>query len=43
MKTIVTFGEVMGRICPPGFLRFRQSLPGSMDITFAGAEAHVAA
>ena len=43
MKTIVTFGEVMGRFAPPGFVRFRQGLPGPMDLTFGGAEANVAA
>lgn len=43
MKTIVTFGEIMGRLCPFGFKRFRQSLPGDINITFAGAEANVAA
>jgi 2-dehydro-3-deoxygluconokinase len=43
MKTIVTFGEIMGRFCPPGFKRFRQSLPGDLNLTFAGAEANVAA
>ncbi|MCA9216852.1 MAG: sugar kinase [Planctomycetales bacterium] len=43
MKRIVTFGEIMGRLAPPGFLRFRQALPGSLDVTFAGAEANVAA
>ena len=42
-NTIVTFGEIMGRFAPPGFLRFRQSLPGSLDLTFGGAEANVAA
>ena len=41
MKTVVTFGEVMGRLTPPGFLRLQQSLPGSLDVTFAGAEANV--
>ena len=40
---IVTFGEVMGRLAPPGFRRFRQNLPGPVNITFAGAEANVAA
>lgn len=40
---IVTFGEIMGRICPPGFKRFVQSMPGSLELTFAGAEANVAA
>ena len=43
MKTIVTFGEIMGRFCPAGFNRFRQSLPGDLNLTFAGAEANVAA
>lgn len=42
MKTIVTFGEVMGRLTPPGFLRLRQCLPGSLEVSFAGAEANVA-
>jgi 2-dehydro-3-deoxygluconokinase len=39
---IVTFGEVMARLAPPGMLRLRQALPGSLDLTFAGAEANVA-
>lgn len=43
MKTIVTFGEVMGRLAPAGNLRFRQCLPGPLDMTFGGAEANVAA
>jgi 2-dehydro-3-deoxygluconokinase len=43
MKTIVTFGEVMGRFAPAGFLRLRQALPGQLDLTFGGAEANVAA
>lgn len=42
MKTIVTFGEIMGRLCPHGFLKLRQALPGPLDLTFAGAEANVA-
>lgn len=33
----------MGRIAPQGVLRFRQSLPGTVGFTFAGAEANVAA
>ncbi len=40
---IVTFGEIMARMAPSGMLRLRQVLPGSLDITFAGAEANVAA
>ncbi len=43
MKTIVTFGEIMGRLCPENFQRFSQSMPGRLDLTFAGAEANVAA
>ena len=41
--SIVTFGEVMGRLTPPGPLRLQQALPGSLNVTFAGAEANVAA
>jgi 2-dehydro-3-deoxygluconokinase len=37
------FGEVMMRIAPEEFLRFRQALPGKMDVTFGGGEANVAA
>lgn len=33
----------MGRLAPRGFLRFRQAIPGSLDLTFGGAEASVAA
>ncbi|OAM90776.1 sugar kinase [Termitidicoccus mucosus] len=43
MKPIVTFGEIMGRLCPPGYKRFIQSMPGTLELTFAGAEANVAA
>jgi 2-dehydro-3-deoxygluconokinase len=39
---IVTFGEIMGRLAPEGFLRLRQAMPGKLDLTFAGAEANVA-
>jgi 2-dehydro-3-deoxygluconokinase len=42
-KTVVTFGEIMGRLATPDHLRFRQALPGSLDVTFAGAEANVSA
>lgn len=38
----VTFGEIMGRLCPPGFDRIGQAMPGSLETTFAGAEANVA-
>jgi len=43
MPRIVTFGEIMARMAPAGVLRLRQVLPGSLDVTFAGAEANVAA
>lgn len=42
MSRIVTFGEIMGRLAAPGFKRFQQSMPGAMDVTFAGAEASIA-
>ncbi len=41
-KTIVTFGEIMGRIEPEGYMRFRQGMPGHLNISFAGAESNVA-
>ncbi len=37
---VVTFGEIMLRLSPPGFLRFGQT--GSYDATFGGGEANVA-
>jgi 2-dehydro-3-deoxygluconokinase len=43
MARFLTFGEIMMRMAPPGFLRIAQTLPGSIDVTFAGAEANVAA
>lgn len=43
MPKFLTFGEIMMRMAPPGFLRVAQSLPGPLDVTFAGAEANVAA
>ncbi|VVB62131.1 2-dehydro-3-deoxygluconokinase [uncultured archaeon] len=39
-KKVVTFGEVMMRLIPPGFLRFVQTR--SFDVIYAGAEANVA-
>lgn len=33
----------MGRLTPPGFVRLCQGLPGTLKLTFAGAEASVAA
>jgi 2-dehydro-3-deoxygluconokinase len=43
MSRIVTFGEIMGRLATPGFKRFQQALPGTVEVTFAGAEASIAA
>lgn len=40
MKKVVTFGEIMLRLSPPGFLRFSQAT--SFDATYGGAEANVA-
>ena len=40
---VVTFGEIMGRLTPDGFERLSQALPGHLNVTFAGAEANVAA
>ena len=41
--SIVTFGEIMGRFTPEGWLRLAQAMPGALNVTFAGAEANVAA
>ena len=43
MSRIVAFGEIMARLATPGFKRFQQTLPGTLEVTFAGAEASVAA
>jgi 2-dehydro-3-deoxygluconokinase len=43
MIKLVTFGEIMVRMHMPLHLRFRQALPGNVEVTFAGAEANVAA
>lgn len=40
MKKVVTFGEIMMRLAPPGFLRITQTT--SFDVIYAGAEANVA-
>lgn len=42
MSRVVTFGEIMARLAAPGHKRFGQAMPGSLDVTFAGAEASVA-
>jgi 2-dehydro-3-deoxygluconokinase len=43
MSRVVTFGEIMLRLATPGFARFQQAMPGSLQVTFAGAEASIAA
>jgi 2-dehydro-3-deoxygluconokinase len=40
VKKVVTFGEIMMRLSPPGFLRFSQAK--SFDMVFGGGEANVA-
>lgn len=40
-KAVVTFGEIMGRFAAPENLRLRQTR--ALDVTYAGAEASVAA
>lgn len=42
MTTVITFGEMMMRMAPSGFMRLTQALPGALDVTFAGAEINVA-
>jgi len=40
MKKLVTFGEIMLRLSPPGFLRFSQT--NSFDVVYGGGESNVA-
>ncbi|PKA97725.1 2-dehydro-3-deoxygluconokinase [Flavobacteriaceae bacterium MAR_2009_75] len=40
MKKVVTFGEIMLRLAPQGFLRFSQS--NSFDVIYGGGESNVA-
>ena len=40
---LLGFGEIMMRLAPEGFLRYRQALPGRLEALFAGAEANVCA
>ncbi|MDD5648577.1 MAG: PfkB family carbohydrate kinase, partial [Dehalococcoidia bacterium] len=40
MKKIVTFGEIMLRLAPPGQLRFGQAR--TFDASYGGGEANVA-
>src|SRR5215467_668112 len=39
---LLAFGEIMARIAPPGKLRWRQALPGAVNVTWGGGEANVA-
>lgn len=39
----LAFGEIMARIAPPGQLRWRQALPGGVQVTWGGGEANVCA
>jgi hypothetical protein len=39
---VVTLGEVMIRMMPPGWERLTKSLPGVLESTFGGAEVNVA-
>lgn len=43
MSRVVSFGEIMMRLSPPGYSRFSQAMPGRVNMTFAGAEANVSA
>lgn len=40
MKNVVTFGEIMLRLSPPGYLRFSQAK--SFDVVYGGGESNVA-
>lgn len=40
MKKVVTFGEIMLRLSPPGFLRFSQA--DRFDVVYGGGESNVA-
>jgi len=40
MKKIVTFGEIMLRLSPPGFKRFSQTY--NFDVVYGGGESNVA-
>jgi len=39
----LAFGEIMARIAPAGALRWRQALPGLVQVTWGGGEANVCA
>ena len=39
----LAFGEIMARMAPPVALRWRQALPGAVQVTWGGGEANVCA
>jgi 2-dehydro-3-deoxygluconokinase len=39
----LTFGEIMARIAPPERRRWRQAVPGNVEVTWGGGEANVSA
>jgi 2-dehydro-3-deoxygluconokinase len=39
----LSFGEVMVRVAPEAHLRWRQAVPGRVDVTWGGGEANVSA
>ena len=39
-KKLITFGEVMMRLSPPGYSKFSQA--NSLDLVYGGGEANVA-
>src|SRR5690606_38738366 len=39
-KKVITFGEIMLRLSPPGFLRFSQT--NTFDVIYGGGESNVA-
>lgn len=39
---VLSYGEVMLRMCPEHHLRLRQVLPGKLEVTFGGGELNVA-
>lgn len=40
MSKVVCFGEIMGRLCPPGYKKIVQA--AGFEVTYAGGEANVA-
>ena len=38
----LAFGEIMARLAPADHLRWRQAVPGRIEVTWGGGEANVA-